>query len=58
MELDLVVRPTKVEADRHGLAVPQDGPDGAVAVAFPDDPDAVAAGETTYHVEASLAAAN
>lgn len=56
--MDLVVRPTKVEADRHGLAVPQDGPDGAVAVAFPDDPDAVAAGVTTYRVEASLAAAN
>lgn len=58
MELDLLVRPTKVEVDRHGPAVQQDEPDGAVAVAFPDVQDAVAAGGTTYRVEASLEAAS
>lgn len=58
MELDLLVRPGKVVADRHDPAVQQDEPDGEVAVAFPDDQDAVAAGVTTYRVEASLVAAS
>lgn len=54
--MDRQVLPRKVEVGRHDLEDPRDERDDEVAVAFPGDQDAVAAGETTCRGVAFLGA--